>query len=167
MRFRGCVLETEITQALSTGHWPSAIGPELRTHVETCPRCSDLILVTETIQRVRRACMLAEHPMSPSLLWWRAQLRRRNYAEVQMSQPVCFAHTFAWLMSGLLAVVFVVSQYRHGLCWGHWWSQINAPHVLSLWSLAGGLLQWKLYLLIPIVGVFLLLSGIVLYLARE
>lgn len=167
MRFRGCAWETEITLALSAGHWPNACDPELRKHVETCSCCSDFVLVTETIQRVRVASILAEHSMSPTLLWWRAQLSRRNHAAEQMSQPVSFAHTFALLVSGLLAVVFVVSQYRHGLRWGRWWSQINSPHVLSLWSLAGGLLQWKLYLLVPIVGIFLLLSGIVLYLASE
>jgi hypothetical protein len=159
MSFRGCAWETEITQALSAGHWPNASGLELRTHVETCPRCSDLVLVTETIPRARTASVLAEHPMSPSWLWWRAQLRRRNYAAEQMSQPISFANTFAWLVSGLLTVVFVMSQYQHGLGWGLWWSQINAAHVLSLWSLAVGHLQWKLYLVIPIVGVLLLLSG--------
>ena len=105
--------------------------------------------------------------MSPSLLWWRAQLRRRNYAAEQISQPISLAHTFAWLVSGLLAVVFLVSQCRDGLRWGQWWAQINATHVLSLWSLAAGHLQWKLFLVIPIVGVFLLLNGIVLCLARE
>jgi hypothetical protein len=167
MTFRGCAREAEIAQALSAGYWPVASGPELRTHVETCPRCSDFVLVTETIQRARRVSVLAEHPISPSLLWWRAQLRRRNYAAERISQPISLAHTFAWLVSGQLTVVFVVSQYRYGLRWGRWWSQINAPHVLSLWSLAAGHLQWKLFLVIPIVGVFLLLSGIVLCLARE
>lgn len=167
MKLHSCAWETEVTQALRSGHWPNACGPELRIHVETCPRCSDLVLVTETIQRARRASQLAEIPTSPSLLWWRAQLRRRNHATEQISQPISFAHTFAWLACGLLAIVFVVSQYRDGLRWGEWWSQINAPHGLSLWSFAGGLLQWKLYLLIPLVGVLLLLSGIVLYLARE
>lgn len=167
MTFRGCAWETELTQALRAGHWPDASDSELRAHVEACQSCRDLVLVTEIIQGARRASLLLEPSASPSLLWWRVQLRRRNYAAERISQPISVAQTFAWLMSCLLAVVFVVSQYRYGLRWGGWWSEINAPHILRVWSLAAGDLQWNLFWLIPIVGVLVLFSGIVVYLARE
>ena len=167
MIFRACAWEAELTQALRAGHWPDASGPELRAHVENCPACSDLVLVTEFMQRARRAAALAAHTVSPSLLWWRAELRRRNYAAERISQPINIAQSFAWLVSWLLAGVFVVSQYRYGLRWGSWWSEFTAAHMLRLRSLAAADLQWNLPLLISSVGVFLLLSAIALYLARE
>ena len=168
MRFRDCAWQAEISQALSAGHWPDASGPELRSHVDSCSSCNDLVLVTESIRDARRASVLTERPISPSLLWWRAQLRKRYYAAEQMSKPISFAQIFAGLTSSVLTIIFVVSQYRYGLRWGDWWSEINAPsHVLHLWSLAARDLQWNLFLVMPIVGVFLLLCGIVLYVVRE
>lgn len=166
MTFRACDWESELTQALRSGHWPEACGAELRSHVAGCPGCRDLVLVTEAFQRARNASTWAEHSFSPSLLWWRAELRRRNSSVQRISQPITIAQIFAWLVSVLVAALFLASQYRYGLRWGSWWSELSTAHILRLWALAAANLQWNLFL-IPGLGVLALLSGIALYLVRE
>ena len=76
MTFRTCSYEKELTQALKDGHWPQGCGAELCSHVDACGNCSDLVLVPQTFQRARGESERVAACGSPSLLWWRAQLRR-------------------------------------------------------------------------------------------
>lgn len=169
MIFRTCSYEKEVTQALKNGHWPQGCGPELRAHVDACDTCRDLVLVTRTFLSARRE---SEHSVpcgSPSLLWWRAQLRRRNTATDRVSRPITIAQIFAWLVTVLVGVGFVLSQYRHGLHWASWWSELTPPlrafHLLLPIGL--GQVDWNLLLLISSFGVLVLLSAIVVFLASE
>jgi hypothetical protein len=170
MTFRTCSFEREIAQALKDGHWPDGCGAELRAHVRTCDNCSDLVLVTQTFQGARseseRAALVA--PLcSPSLLWWRAQLRRRNAATERVSRPITIAQTFAWFVVGLVGLVFVASQYHHGVQWASWWAEFAPPPALHLLSNGSGALDWNRLLLISGFGVLALLSGLVVYLASD
>ena len=167
MKVRACPWESELTQALRSGHWPEACGPELRTHVSACADCRDLVLVTDGFRQARTATALTVPAGSPGLLWWRAELRRRRQAAEQIAQPITFAQTFACIVSLLAAVAFLASQYRYGLRWGSWWSEFSAFRPARLWSAAGPASEWNLLLLIPVFGLFVLLGGIVLYLVRE
>ena len=125
MTFRTCSFENELTQALRDGHWPEGCGPELRAHVENCANCSDLVLVTQAFQSARSESEHAALSESPSLLWWRAQLRRRNAATERVSRPVTIAEIFALVVYVFVGVVLVASQYRHGLKWSSWWAEIT------------------------------------------
>jgi hypothetical protein len=91
MTFRPCSYERELTQALKDGHWPQGCGAELRAHVDVCGNCSDLVLVTQTFQRARCESERVAACGSPSLLWWRAQLRHRNAAAERVSRPITIA----------------------------------------------------------------------------
>ena len=168
MTFRTCSYEKELTQALKDGHWPQGCGPDLRAHVHNCGNCSDLVLVTQTFQRARneseRAAPVAG---SPSLLWWRAQLRRRNAATERVSRPITIAQTFAWFVTLIVGIVFVVSQYRHGLHWASWWSELSPPRALHFLPAGSGQVDWNFLLLISGCAVLALLSGLVVYLASE
>jgi hypothetical protein len=170
MTFRACSYERELTQALKDGHWPEGCGPELRAHVDACGHCSDLVLVTETFQRVRSESEHATPCGSPSLLWWRAQLRRRYAATERVSRPITIAQIFAWLVTVLVGIVFVASQYHHGLHWAAWWPEV-AParilHVLSIAPIGNGQLDPIRLLLLFAFGVLLLFSALVVYLASE
>lgn len=167
MMFRTCPYETEVTQALKDGHWPQGCGQELRTHVETCGNCSDLVLVTHTFLCARNESEHSALIGSPSLLWWRAQLRRRNAAAHRVSQPITIAQIFAWLVTVLVGAGFVVWQYRHDLHWGAWWSELTPFRVFhSLLPIGSRSVDWSLLLLISSFGL-LLLSAIVVYLASE
>jgi len=161
--FRSCPQEKELTQALKAGHWPDGCGRELRAHVEACASCSDLVLVSEAFQRARRESMEQTPPGTPGLLWWRAQLRSRNVAAAKLNRPVTIAQIFAWLVTGLGAVLFVAAQYPHGVPWAAWWSEFMPAHAAHAAQGAG--LGWNLLLLVP--SGLVLLGGIVVYLATE
>jgi hypothetical protein len=171
MTFRTCPYEKELTQALKSGHWPKGCGPELRAHVDACGNCSDLVLVTQTFQDAQSESERAALCGSPSLLWWRAQLRRRNAATERVSRPITIAQTFAWVVTVFVGVVFVASQYRHGLQWASWWSELVPPRALHLLlptlPIGSGQGDTNLLLLISGCGVLALLSALVVYLASE
>jgi hypothetical protein len=167
MTFRTCSFENELTQALKDGHWPDGCGPELRTHVRSCANCSDLVLVTEIFQSTRGVSERTALSGSPSLLWWRAQLRRRNAAAERVSRPVTIAEIFALIVYVFVGVVFVASQYRHGLHWASWWSEIAPLRAFHFLSDGSGLVNWNLLLLISGCGVLGLVSILVAYFASE
>ena len=65
---------------------------------------------------------------------------------------------FAWLTTLLVALGFVVWEFRRGADWLSWWAEL--PQISSL-------PDWNLMLLIPSLAVLALLSGVALYLASE
>ena len=167
MTFRTCSREKDLEQALKDGHWPQGCGPELRTHVESCASCSDFVLVTQTFQRARSESEQEAPSASANLLWWRAQLRKRNAATERVSRPVTFAERFALFVYVVVGLVFVASQYRHGLHWASWWSELAPSRALHFLPAGSGQIDWNLLLLISGLGVLALLSALVVYLASE
>jgi len=170
MTFRACSYEKELTQALKNGHWPEGCGPELRAHVDACDNCGDLVLVTQTFQLARSESEHTAACGSPSLLWWRAQLRQRYAATECVTRPIAIAQTFAWLITVLVGMVFVAWQYRHGLHWASWWSELvplRILHVLSIAPVGSAQVDPNLLLFISGFGVLLLFSALVVYLASE
>jgi hypothetical protein len=167
MSFRPCSHEKEVSQALKNGQWPQGCGPELRAHVDACGNCCDLVLVTQTFLCARNESERSASCGSPSLLWWRAQLRRRNSSTKQANRPIMIAQTFAWFVVLFVGVVFVASEYHHGLRWASWWSELMHPRAIHLLPTASGQVNWNLLLLIPGFGVLALLSAVVVYLASE
>jgi hypothetical protein len=170
MTFRNCSFETEIAQALKEGHWPEGCGAELRAHVDACGNCSDLVLVTQTFQRARSESESAAQvrPVSsPSLLWWRAQLRRRNAATERVSRPITIAQAFAWFVVALVGVVFAASQYHGGLRWASWWAEFAPQGALHFLSIESGVVDGTRLMLVFGIGLLALLSGLVVYLASD
>jgi hypothetical protein len=171
MRLSSCAYEKDLAQALKDGHWPQGCGPELRAHVDACGRCSDLVLVTVTFQNARSeselAAPLTQQQASPSLLWWRAQLRRRNAAAARVNRPITIAQAFAWCVVLFVGVAFVASQYRHGLRWASWWTDFSPSHAFHFLSVGTGQLNWGLILLMSGFGVLAVLSALVVFLASE
>lgn len=166
MTFRSCSYEADVTLALKNGHWPEGCAPELRSHVEACARCSDLVLVTQTFQHARNHSISATPEASPSLLWWRAQLRRRNTATERLTRPITIAQMFALFLYLTVGIVFVAWQYRHGLRWETWWSELASTHVVHLLSLGSADLG-GMFLAMSAFGMLAVLSGIVLYLVYQ
>jgi len=162
---RTCLYETELAQALKAGHWPDGCTPELRTHVEICRSCNDLVLVTQVFQSARSESCTTVPAALASLLWWRAQLRRRNAANQRTSQPISIAQSFAISVNLAVAIVFVAWQYHHGLRWAAWWSELELSRVLHLFD-TGSRLDGNV-LRICSLGMLALLSGLVVYLVSE
>jgi len=161
---RTCSYETELAQALKAGHWPDGCTPDLRTHVALCRNCGELVLVTEAFQRARSESGTVPADLA-GVLWWRAQLRRRNAANQRASRPISLAQSFALFVNAAVAIVFVAWQYHHGLRWASWWSELELAPVLGRFDI-GSRLDGNA-LLICSLGMLALLSGLVVYLVSE
>lgn len=168
MSLGACSREREVSELLSRGHWPQACAPELRAHVGGCRRCGDLVLVTEAFHRERAVAASAARLQSHGLLWWRAQLRRRNAAIERISRPFVGAQVFALVVTVVAAAAIFVSQARHGLGWMSWLGEIpRALRIDAFWSTALPRLEGSFWFLIPAVATLLFLSGVVVYLTSE
>ena len=75
-----CSRKDEVRDVLAQGHWPEACEVELRTHVEGCRACGEMVMLTESFRAAREDAAAMARPVPASLVWWRAQLRRRQAA---------------------------------------------------------------------------------------
>lgn len=185
MNIRACSRETEVRELMARGHWPEACTEELRAHVRTCHSCGDLVLVTQAF-RSARASSIASAPLAaPGVIWWRAQLRRRNAAVERVARPIFSAQVFALSMTVIIAAGLVISQARHGVHWLSWlanWmaglsqSQAFRFDVLLPLSSSGmsfsNWIYWKalsdnLIYIIPVLIMLAFLSGMVVYLRSQ
>ncbi|HLZ40841.1 MAG TPA: hypothetical protein VKQ11_07760 [Candidatus Sulfotelmatobacter sp.] len=167
MRFRGCSAEKELAQALKNGHWPEGCTEELRAHVAACSACSDLALVNLAFRKARSESAHEAPSVSSGLLWWRAQLRRRNAAAEQVTRPITIAQLFAWTINLFVLALFIVWQYGHGLRWASWCSDVRVSRALHLFSTTVAKLDWNSLLFVPSLGALALLSLLVVYLVAE
>jgi hypothetical protein len=157
---RTCSHLEEVRQSLAAGHWPDAAAPELRAHAETCTRCAQEILLATHFQQARTAAIAAAQPATPSLLWWRAQLRRRNAALTRAGRPIAAAQTFA-LTVALLAIAALIAT--------HWQSLIaRAPSAQTAAASLGAIgTDWGLTPIILAITLITTLGGVVLYLSTD
>ncbi len=170
MMLRPCAREKEIAELLRLGHWPAAASEELRAHVCDCLGCSDLVLVTQSFQQSRERTGTVVQVQSPGVLWWRAQLRRRNAAVERMNRPIVGAQIFAFAITVVLAVGFVVFQATHGVRWMSWFGEVS-PSQTSLMDamrwVPSVVSDWSLLVLVPGAVALALMGGIVLYFSSE
>jgi hypothetical protein len=172
-----CPRETEVKELVELGQWPQACAPELRAHVDACRSCTQFALVAATFRRARAEAIAEIKLPPPGILWWRAQLRRRNAAVEKISRPILGAQIFALAINLVLAAAFVVWQARHGVSWLTWFSsrtgiaQAASIHLNSLWSpslFASSLSSIANPLvMIPAIATLALLGGVAVYLASE
>jgi len=163
-----CQHEKEIAALLAMGQWPHAAPAEIRSHAAHCRSCADLALVTSAFQSARSTATAAAPLMSPGILWWRAQLRRRNAAIERVTRPILGAQIFAFLVCIAVAIGFVASQTAQGPGSFASVSRLFQPISIDLtkfWpsSFAGS----PLWILLPLLATLTLLGGIAVYLASS
>jgi hypothetical protein len=165
-----CSREKEISDLLKTGHWPRACAPELHAHVQSCLQCREVIAVTQAFQQARDESARAACLQAPGVLWWRAQLRRRHAALERIARPITAAQIFALSITVLAAMVFVLSQARHGL---HWLTRLTALspsqtfHLQTLWTSAFLHSGWNSWSVMLALGTLAFCGAVVLYLATQ
>ena len=187
---RPCPHEAAIRRLLDLGHWPQSSPPELRVHARNCGGCGDLIVLTQTFRGARAVSMNAPQLPPPGLLWWRAQLRRRNAAVERINKPIFGAQIFALGMTILVAIGLIAWQAKQSWLWlssmlaglnsgvepGFWaglrdWvasiSQSQAFHFQTLVPLTAVKSGASLMYLVASLAMLALISGVVLYLASE
>jgi hypothetical protein len=170
MMLRTCQREKEVKELVDLGQWPQACAPELRAHVDGCGSCRELVVVTTAFQQARAETAGAAKLGSPGVLWWRAQLRRRNAAVERVGRPILGAQIFALAVYLVLAVGFVVWQARSGFGWLtrlEGLPQATALHLDSLWTSAVSGSFWTPLVMISAVATLALLAGAVVYLSSE
>ena len=163
-----CAREKDVAELLHRGHWPQACPAELRAHVDKCSCCAELILVTQTFQQARAAAVVMPRLDAPGVVWWRAQLRRRNAAIERIGRPLLGAQLFALAMSLIVAAGMLAWQTRRGFHITSW--LINVPGALHFNALLPSSLpkfEGGIWIVFPILATIALLSGVVVYLGSE
>jgi hypothetical protein len=168
MTLRRCTERASVRQLLALGHWPDACPAELRTHVESCASCKELVVLTDAFRTARvEAAALASVP-APGLIWWRAQLRRRNAAMKRVTRPLLGASIFALVctLAAAVAAIAVAARSRFA-----WFGEAGQPEAARHWgSLSPSLLvgsQLGFVLLIVALAALALLSALAVYLGVE
>ena len=168
MRLFTCARENEVSEALHRGHWPDGCTTELRNHVVACRTCSDLALVSQTLQSARAHATAMPHLEPPGVLWWRAQLRRRNAALEQIDKPILGAQLFAFVVALAVGVMALAWQVRQGHGVASWLKDLaGVLHFESLLPTSFAHSESGLWVLVPALATIALLSGVVVYLASE
>jgi hypothetical protein len=178
-----CPRNAEVQSIVRRGHWPQACDPELRRHVETCRTCAEQLLVQHAFHAARAQAMHAAsgycpNLLHPNLLWWRAQLRRRNEALERVSRPITTAQVFALCISILAAAALLRSQIGKAFNWSSWlpgspWLPESLPesstasHFDALSVFTSIQTDWGIFLPLIGLGTVLLLSAVVVYLASD
>ena len=166
---RACAREQELAEAVRSGHWPLGCEPELRAHVEGCRRCSEMAMLAAAFRQARAQGMgAADLPRAglpnAGLLWWRAQLRRRNAAMARVNRPLAGAQALALLAMMVALAALAVWLGQQGVGWLGWWDGVRR-------GLAGVDLAAMLHgagtLGFVVVGSLALLGGVAAWLAAE
>ena len=167
MKLRPCAREQELKQILRAGHWPEACDPTLREHVKSCQQCRELVLLTQAFQNSRAEAIALTDLPHAGILWWRAQLRRRNEALERLSQPTRWVGGFALLSALVMVLGFLIWQRQAVAGWLEWvggLSHSGSFRLASLWSLAG---NWNLTLVVAVMISAVLFGGIAVYLVSD
>jgi hypothetical protein len=167
MTIRSCARERELSEVLKAGHWPEACDPTLRQHLEHCERCGELVLLTQTFKAARAETMAQGELPHPGLLWWRAQLRRRDKALERVSQPTYFVGRFAFLCALLVTLGFTIWQRHNVAGWFDWLGSMPHSGSLNLSSLWVAVSNWSLLLLVACFGSLLLFGAVALYFSSD
>lgn len=116
MKFQ-CPREREVTTAVFSGRWPLACEPALLLHIDKCDRCAAVILIAEALRRDRAETIQAAPLASPGLLWWRAQILRRQRAMEEIAKPITFAGSLALYVASIIAIVLLIGQRSRFADW--------------------------------------------------
>jgi anti-sigma factor RsiW len=143
----------EVRLTLEQGHWPAACAAELRAHVEGCRRCGEEVLLATHFQAARNEAVAVARVEPASLVWWRAQLRRRDAVLKRAGRPLAAAQVFA-LVVVLAAMIGAIAVKWQGVVAG----------VASIATLRG---DWGVAPLVVGLGVLTMLCGVVVYLTAE
>lgn len=108
-----CERENELLETLTLGQWPHSAAAELRSHVDRCARCADLVSVAGALLEDRHDSEAHVVVPSSGATWWRVRLRaereEREHAArtVEMTQSI--SHT-AIMVAVIAAVTTLVGS---------------------------------------------------------
>jgi hypothetical protein len=121
----------------------------------------------QAFQRERAAASAQARLESPGVLWWRAQLRKRNAALKRVNRPLVAAQVFAVVLGFVAALACLALAARSGSGWLR--PVANLPAALHIPELLPATWQntpapWLVLLTIAVIAV---MGGIFVYKASE
>ena len=168
MTLRTCPQEKELADLLNSAKWPDSASAEIQAHVAGCPACSARVSLTQSFRRERAQVSAAARLEAPGVLWWRAQLRRRNTALTRIGRPLLGAQVFAVLVALAAALGFLIAQARQKPDAFAWLADL--PRSLRLEVLLPASMQNSAigaWMVLGLVAGLLLLSGVAVYASTE
>ena len=117
MKVPQCEKEQAVTELLQSGRWPQACDAALRSHVDNCAVCSEVVLVAQFL-REEHAALSAEMKLPDAgLVWWKAQLRARREAAELATRPIALAERFAMACGMAALLAFIVWKWTDFHTW--------------------------------------------------
>jgi hypothetical protein len=90
-RLAECRHEGDVVAAVTGGRWPLAVEQPLLEHVASCPVCTEVLQVAETMTAIEQETLADTRLPAPGQVWWRAQVRARHEAATVAARPVMVA----------------------------------------------------------------------------
>ncbi len=90
-----CSREQELIDAVESRRWPDRIDSDLRSHVDECSFCADVVEVVSALHADRDAVMENVQIPAASVVWWRAELKARQEAAQVAARPITLVLAFA------------------------------------------------------------------------
>lgn len=168
MRRIDCCHEDDVLDALTSGRWPERVDDTLRTHVASCGVCRDIVNVAGAILEGRDDNSGDMRIPSSAVMWWRAQMRARQEAAREASQPIAIAQIVGLTSAvALLVAAVVLLSPWFGVLVGDWFWGVKAALAPSTATVNAPSTPLTQVWVIPaiIVGVSLLIAPVAIYLA--
>ena len=169
MKSLECAFEAEILSAVLQSSWPERVSAELRTHIQACAVCSDVVATAHAMNSARKEAHSRAVLPDSGVVWWRAQLRARREAAEAAGRPItaaqiialacvagflgaCFGATSNWFQSILNGIASTMSRLK-----------LNAL-LPSTWAFVAG---HEALLLLLVAALFLLPGAVYLVVLRD
>jgi hypothetical protein len=117
MKVHQCEKEQAVTELLQSGRWPGAGDAALRSHVESCAVCSEVVLVAGLLQEANSSLLAEVKLPDAGLVWWKAQLRARREATELATRPIALAEKFALACGMAVVLAFIVWKWADFHSW--------------------------------------------------
>jgi hypothetical protein len=104
-----CTHEQDVLDALAADRWPDRCDAELRSHVDRCTICADLVESVGPLLAARDV-VYADVPVPASgTVWWRAQMRARREATMKAARPITVVQSVAASIGLAVVVALIVT----------------------------------------------------------
>ena len=146
-----CPQEHETLLIVQAGRWPDGCDDAIRTHVDACSTCRDIVRVASLIHNDYQTSVRVAHVPASGVVWWRMQRRSRQEAVRTASRVITIVQAIAVAAGVAVAIGILVATSR---------AFDFAPAELSRTVLA----QWAVPMLIALAS-WLALAPVAVYLA--
>lgn len=135
-----CLREDELLDALGRGF----IGPELTSHVDGCPSCSELRLVAGALLDDRTEAIQEAAVPAAGTMWWRMQLRRRQEAQATTRRSLLFGQAVTLSIAIALVAALFGADLAVGVREVITSIRLSTPLMIALatWSLLAPIAGW-------------------------